>query len=79
VHASEAALCQPWRVVASSVSDATRPGAIAAAFTATKPVPATGGMVEPDIEALSVAAPLPARPRYRRFAPLTGSLVQLDG
>ena len=37
VHASEAAVCQPSRVVASSVSDATRCGAAAATLHATKP------------------------------------------
>ncbi len=72
VHASEAALCQPWRVVPSSVSDATRPGAIAAAFTATKPAPATGGLVEPDSQ------PLPAASRYRGPHHPQAAWVQLD-
>lgn len=37
VQASEAAVCQPSRVVASSVRDATRCGAAAATLHATKP------------------------------------------
>ena len=39
VQASEAAVCQPSRVVASSVSDATRSGATAATLHATNPAP----------------------------------------